>query len=471
MIPNSNITVKEGTVVMLLRFPGTKWTLKQGWYNYNGRQYSGWYFCSIPANTVIPMNGRDLYSLVVVGDNGNQVDPDCPVPPMPPHPPMPPGPFPPFPPYPPYPPVPPVPPTPPVPPEPPIPFTKEMKKQLDAAFISVPNLEKLDALVTDSLPAGKIVRVNDVEGEPAYFIWSKDDEEWKPFTPIEDAIAENNENYYTKDEIDEMISESGIQNVVAEEGSPITVVTEDGTATVGLTIADEEPILQVVENALGTQLAIGARVVDDRTYISLYGIDSENPFSEVDITDFIGGGGISVQIDGIGNAVVNAYMEGDVLHLELGVIELTKAETQIAGGRTLDPGETYRVITGTRVDGMSIGDIAYDYTLPGLPKVILTRGEDNTVEVTTTYDPNDQEHPKSITEIFGSAAFESKEEIIQAANAYTDEQIAEAIEHFGGSVVIEGSGDSIVDASYDSETRVLTLTKGYATTWVIVPEE
>ena len=56
-------------------------------------------------------------------------------------------------------------------------------------------------------------------------------------------------------------------------------------------------------------------------------------------------------------------------------------------------------------------------------------------------------------------------------NAYTDEQIAEAIEHFGGSVVIEGSGDSIVDASYDSETRVLTLTKGYATTWVIVPEE
>ena len=65
-IPETCQDITVGSVVMLSRFPDTKWVLQNGWYMYEGQQYNGWYFSSIPAQTTIPVQGTDLLGLVIV---------------------------------------------------------------------------------------------------------------------------------------------------------------------------------------------------------------------------------------------------------------------------------------------------------------------------------------------------------------------------------------------------------------------
>lgn len=65
-IPETCQDITVGSVVILSRFPDTKWVLQDGWYIYEGQQYNGWYFSSIPAQTVIPVQGTDLLGLVIV---------------------------------------------------------------------------------------------------------------------------------------------------------------------------------------------------------------------------------------------------------------------------------------------------------------------------------------------------------------------------------------------------------------------
>ena len=85
-VPDSNIKLTDGSVVMLARFPGTKWVVHYGWYDYSGRRGMGWYFSSIPAQTVIPVTAQDL-DLIVLIDQGKSEEPERP--PIPDHPPAP----------------------------------------------------------------------------------------------------------------------------------------------------------------------------------------------------------------------------------------------------------------------------------------------------------------------------------------------------------------------------------------------
>lgn len=179
-VPNSDLKLVDGTVVMLYRLPGLKWVLHNGWYNYNGKQYRGWYFSSIPSQTILPVSNEDLRMITVVADD-TELTPPCP-----PGPPFPPGPYP----------GPPSPIFPPVPPDPDIPrpafFSKDLEKQLLSAFITVSNPTKLDELDTSRIPSGKIVRVN---SEDKYYIWSQDNETWSELEfatgeAIEEAIEE-----------------------------------------------------------------------------------------------------------------------------------------------------------------------------------------------------------------------------------------------------------------------------------------
>ena len=50
---------------MLARFPGTKWIVHNGWYTYNGANFTGWYFMSIPAQTCLPVTPEDLSHLSI----------------------------------------------------------------------------------------------------------------------------------------------------------------------------------------------------------------------------------------------------------------------------------------------------------------------------------------------------------------------------------------------------------------------
>lgn len=167
-VPGTNQRLVDGTIVMLSRFPGMKWIVKNGWYTYNQQQLSGWYFLSIPDKTTIPVNEADMKTLCVISTNSSPYHP--PYPPCPPHP---------------------------VPPGPHKPVQDEI---LDRAMITVDNLNQRNALGDAFLPNGKIVRVNDVDGKIEYYEWDSATLTWLP--------ASLGENYLTKDETQDLVDEA-----------------------------------------------------------------------------------------------------------------------------------------------------------------------------------------------------------------------------------------------------------------------
>lgn len=162
-LPHSHTRLADGNVVVLKRYPGLKWVVHWGWYTYNNHQYKGWYFVSIPSQTILPVNEEDLIGIKVVSSKSNDCYPDypdypdCPIPP---------GPFPPEP--------------GPCPPKPEqVKFTKQDKKELQSAFITVNTIADRNKLDTSKLPDGKIVRVNNVNGETQYYAWSARNDHWE----------------------------------------------------------------------------------------------------------------------------------------------------------------------------------------------------------------------------------------------------------------------------------------------------
>lgn len=79
-IPDTCQEITIGSVVTLSRFPDTKWVTQKGWYLYEGQQYNGWYFSSIPAQTVIPMQATDLIGIVIISGGACQPIPHPPGP-------------------------------------------------------------------------------------------------------------------------------------------------------------------------------------------------------------------------------------------------------------------------------------------------------------------------------------------------------------------------------------------------------
>ena len=64
---DSGIQIVDGSIVILARFPGTKWIVHKGWYAYQGNQYNGWYLSSIPSQTTMPLVDSDLITIKFVG--------------------------------------------------------------------------------------------------------------------------------------------------------------------------------------------------------------------------------------------------------------------------------------------------------------------------------------------------------------------------------------------------------------------
>ena len=197
IIPGTDRHVYEGTVVVLNRLPNLKWILRYGYFNYNGRRRRNWYFASIPSDTEMPVFDEDLVNMVVLDD---PVGPVPPVPPPGPYPPVPPGP------HPPYPPVPPVP--------VPVPFTPQDKRELQSAMLTVEDLAERDKLSSSSLPNGKVVRVNDIDGhgKVEYYSWNEATSTWD--------LASLGYRYMTREEIEEAMGSSIVDIVWSdEEGS------------------------------------------------------------------------------------------------------------------------------------------------------------------------------------------------------------------------------------------------------------
>lgn len=85
LIPDCCQELTEGSIVIIGRFPETKWVLHCGWYVYEGIKYNGWYFVSIPAQTILPVIGSDLQNITIIsmGECCNGSHHICPCPPSP----------------------------------------------------------------------------------------------------------------------------------------------------------------------------------------------------------------------------------------------------------------------------------------------------------------------------------------------------------------------------------------------------
>ena len=140
VIPNTDIQLYSGCVVIFNKYPDIRWVLHYGWCKYEETEIFGWYFKSIPTNITIPAGRVDLSDLKII-DN-------------------------------------PCPPTPPSPSEDQVPFTEELRDMVYASFITVQSLDELNTIDTSVVPDGKLVRVNNVDGSVVYYVWSLDQHEW-----------------------------------------------------------------------------------------------------------------------------------------------------------------------------------------------------------------------------------------------------------------------------------------------------
>lgn len=200
IIPGTDKKVFEGTVVILNRLPNLKWIIHNGPYYYNGKRQKGWYFASIPSDTTMPVFNEDLVNMTIA---------DSPVNPMPPGPipPMPPGPHP-------YPPAP-----------VPIPFTPIDKKQIDHAMLTVNTLAERDRYCSQFTPNGKIIRVNDIDGNGRveYYSWCAATSSWKE--------ASLGYRYMTRDEIEAAIGSDIVDITWSDDHGALVITDNNGNST------------------------------------------------------------------------------------------------------------------------------------------------------------------------------------------------------------------------------------------------
>lgn len=199
IIPGTQQRIYEGTVVMLQRLPNLKWIVHYGYYTYNGKTQKGWYFSSIPSDTTMPVFNEDLCGIIIL--DGSQPAP--PIPPIPPPGPFPPGPYPPAP--------------------VPIPFTPKDKAQLDSAMLTVDDLAARDRLGRKHLQDGKIVRVNDSDGQgnPEYYSWDAATSKW-----VEASLGYR---YMTRSEIMDAVADDIVDIVWSNENGALVVTNHAGT--------------------------------------------------------------------------------------------------------------------------------------------------------------------------------------------------------------------------------------------------
>lgn len=239
IIPGTQQRIYEGSVVILYRLPNLRWILHYGYYNYNGKKQKGWYFSSIPADTTMPVFNEDLVALQVIDDPHPTPEP---IPPFPPGP----GPIPPFPPFPPFPPGPGPHPGPPAPI--PIPYTPQDKAQVDAAMITVETLRDRDRMASSLLQNGKIVRVNDADGQGGveYYSWNAEAGAWDE--------ASLGYRYMTRDEIDEAIGDDIVSIVWSNEDGALVLTNNAGTEV------DPVQLLGVAHNPVYTSENLTLRI-------------------------------------------------------------------------------------------------------------------------------------------------------------------------------------------------------------------
>lgn len=144
VIPGTNIRLYDSDIIKISNKPGIKWIVHSGWFIYEGVQNFGWYFESIKDGSILPVSVVDLTLCILVTTktqgseryDGKVVNYTRP-------------------------------------------FTDADAELLNRTFITLDTLEQRDNLDPSKIVNGRVVRVNDVYGEVAYYCWNTSTKEWE----------------------------------------------------------------------------------------------------------------------------------------------------------------------------------------------------------------------------------------------------------------------------------------------------
>lgn len=135
-IPETGKIIYNGDTVILSEYPNTIAVVAYGWYKYEENAMNGWHFILLPAKTIVPATQVNL-SLLTIVPNSSDDDRN------------------------------------------PIPLSPELRDIESRAFITLDSIAQRDKLITEFMPNGRIVRVNDsVNHTSNYYEWNVETQSW-----------------------------------------------------------------------------------------------------------------------------------------------------------------------------------------------------------------------------------------------------------------------------------------------------
>ena len=232
VIPGTNIRLYDSDVVKISNKPRVKWIVHNGWYIYKDVQNFGWYLVSIKNGDILPVSEIDLTlcSLVTTKTQGSEKYDGKVV-------------------------------------NYTRPFTEADAETLNRTFITLDTLDQRANLDPNKLVDGRIVRINDVGGAPAYYSWNASTKEW-------DIIDNSNQGIpeligTTKNPIILSKLEPGLYRVkgtykIAPDYDMITLTGIDHIAFVS---EDDNPQIKVITDAQITDYVVTGNNV---TFVNKY---------------------------------------------------------------------------------------------------------------------------------------------------------------------------------------------------------
>lgn len=147
VIPGTNIRLYDGDTVKISNKPKDTFIVHTGWYMYQGAQQYGWYMVSVNTAETLPVYIIDL-TLCTLESHRIINSETC---------------------------------------DGPVvnytkPFTDADAEILNRTFISVDTIAQRDNIDPKTLTEGRLIRVNDVDGKPAYYSWDSINSEWLEIT-------------------------------------------------------------------------------------------------------------------------------------------------------------------------------------------------------------------------------------------------------------------------------------------------
>lgn len=232
VIPGTNIRLYDGDIVKISGKPRIKWVVHTGWYLYDGNQNFGWYFVSIKNGDILPAATIDLTrcTLDTVKTQGSGVADGKVV-------------------------------------NYTRPFTLADAELLNRTFITVDTIEQRDNLDQNKLINGRMIRVNDVGGAPAYYVWNAADKVWEKSEDKDQGIPEvigTTENPIILSEL-----EPGLYRVIGTYKISPTyeMITLTGIHHLVFVSEDDEPNIKVITDSDITDYKVSG---EDVIFVNAY---------------------------------------------------------------------------------------------------------------------------------------------------------------------------------------------------------